>query len=416
MPPIFRTLLAIVVLAFALRFAVRWYAGDADFWNGYAFFVELARNIAAGNGIAIEGGPPSAARVPLYPAFLAAVTFGREAFLPVVFWQSLIGAGTVFCTALIARELFGGTAAVIAAVIAAIYPYYVVHDTALQETALFTFLTALAVLLLLHARRSGSGVTGACAGLALGAAVLTRVTLAPFAILAPICLLVPGTSRSYPPGYRLRAAALCAAAVALIVSPWLIRSYQLNGSATLSAQSGIFLWIGNNPFTFGRYPSESIDRAEEAAFEALDPGERAEIESLRGNEAQFNQWFRQKGLQYIRQHPWLAVGNGARKIAAAFGLLPSPRRGFVPNLVHALSYGPVLILGLWGMWAGRRQWRDQLIFYALFVSFAGVTAVFFGHTSHRAYLDLYLIVFAAGVLERLQGEYLPNGWPRWRAA
>jgi 4-amino-4-deoxy-L-arabinose transferase-like glycosyltransferase len=417
MPPIWRTLLWIVALAFALRFSIRWYFGDADFWeNGYTFFIELARNIAAGNGIAFDGGSHTAFRVPLYPAFLSVVTLGHEVFLLVVFWQSLIGAGTVFCTALIAKEMFGRTAAIIAAVITAIYPYYVVHDTALQETSLYTFLTALAVFLLLQARRSGSGAMATCAGLALGAAVLTRANLAPFAILAPIWLLFPGRSWSKPPRQRLLAAALCAATVVLTVSPWLVRSYRLNGSATLSTETGFFLWLGNNPYTFSRYPSESIDRVEEVAFEALDPRERAEIESLNTNEAHLDRWFLQKGLQYIREHPWLTVGNGVRKIEAAFSLWPSPRRSFVPNLMHVLSYGLVMILGLWGMWAGRRHWRDHLIFYALFVSFGAVTAVFFGHTSYRAYLDLYWIIFAAGVLERLRREYLPNGWVRSREA
>ena len=144
MPPIGRKLLGIAALAFALRLAARFYSGEADFWaNGYGFFFELARNLAAGNGLAFDGGPPTAFRVPLYPAFLSAVTLGHQAFLSVVFWQSLIGAGTVLCTALIAREILGRSAAVLAAVITAVYPYYVVHDTALQETSLYTFVTAL---------------------------------------------------------------------------------------------------------------------------------------------------------------------------------------------------------------------------------------------------------------------------------
>src|SRR5262249_62406722 len=35
----------------------------------------------------------------------------------------------------------------------------------------------------------------------------------------------------------------------------------------------------------------------------------------------------------------------------------------------------------------------------MFVSFAAITAVFHGHTSHRAYLGVYWIEFAAGMLE-----------------
>src|SRR5262245_26397044 len=124
-----RDLIWIVIFAFAVRVAVRWYSGGPDFWqSGYTFFFALAQNIAAGNGISFDGEHPTAIRVPLYPILLAMVSFGHEAFLPVLLAQSLIGAGTVWCAALIARELFGDPAAIIAALLAAIYPYYVVHD------------------------------------------------------------------------------------------------------------------------------------------------------------------------------------------------------------------------------------------------------------------------------------------------
>jgi hypothetical protein len=129
------------------------------------------------------------------------------------------------------------------------------------------------------------------------------------------------------------------------------------------------------------------------------------LEALGSNEAIVDQWYRHKGVEYIRGHPWQTFGNGFRKIGAAFSWLPSPRKSFWPNLAHLLSYGPVMILGLWGMWVGRRHWREHSIFYAHFISFAIVTAVFFGHTSYRAYLDVYWIVFAAGVLTELVTKY-----------
>ena len=219
--------------------AVRGYSGGPDFWeNGYTFFFALAKNIAAGKGVAFDGGAATGFRVPLYPMFLAAVTFGHQAFLPVLLAQSLIGAGTVLCAALIARELFGSTAAIIAAALTAIYPYYVMHDTALQETSLYTFLMALAVLLLLHVRRRGSVLTAAGAGLALGAAVLTRANLAPFALLAPLWLALAGGVLWRR---RLWVAVVCAGVAIFTVAPWLIRAYQLTGSVTLSTQSGYFL-------------------------------------------------------------------------------------------------------------------------------------------------------------------------------
>jgi 4-amino-4-deoxy-L-arabinose transferase-like glycosyltransferase len=402
-------LLSIAIVAFTLRAGVRWQLGEPDFWtNGYTFFFELAQNIAGGKGIAFNGEPATAFRVPLYPIFLAAVTFGHRGFLLIVLFQSLIGAGTVWCTALIARDMFGNAAAIIAALFTAIYPYYVVHDTALQETGLYTFLTVLAVLLLMRVRRNGSTSMAVCAGVTLGAAVLTRANLAPFAALAPLWLIVRPESNAVLWQRRILTCLLCAGTIALTVSPWLVRSYRLTGSPTLSTESGFFLWLGNNAYTFSHYPSESIDRSQDVALEALSPLEKAEIEALHPNEAAVDQLFLSKGLDYMREHPWQTVTNGFRKIGAGFCLLPSPRRSFWPNLLYFLSYGPVMILGLCGMWAGRRNWREHLIFYALFVSFIGVTAIYFGHTSYRVYLDVYWIVFAAGLLEQVWCKMLSS--------
>jgi len=398
---IYGTLICIILLAFALRVVLWRYTHNLDFWqNGYGFFFSLAQGIADGNGYASPGGAATAFRVPLYPMFLAGLTFGQQASLPIVVAQSLIGAGTVLCAAMLAREMFDSTSAIIAAILTALYPYYVVHDTALQETSLYTFLMAAAMLLLLRARRSGSAVMGASAGFALGAAVLTRANLAPFALLAPFWLVLAGGSHAAPWRRRLYVAVLCAGAGTLIISPWLIRSYRISGSATLSGQSGFHLWLGNNSRTFIGYPEESIDRTRQAAFAALSEQEKNEFKRI-SDEAAADKWFQQKGWDYIRQDPWRTIRNSFRKIMAAFDWLPSPRRSFWPNLVYAVSYGPIMILGLWGMWVSRSQWREHAIFYLQFISFVAVTAVYFGHTNYRAYLDVYWIVFAAGALVAL---------------
>jgi hypothetical protein len=153
-----------------------------------------------------------------------------------------------------------------------------------------------------------------------------------------------------------------------------------------------------------------MDRSIGIAFEAFSPQEQAEMKALGKDEVALDRWFLRAGIKYIYQHPSLTLTNAFRKLGAAFGWLPSPRHSFWPNLSHAVSYGFILILGLWGMWASRRCWRVHLIFYGLFISFAGVTAVFYGHTSHRAYLDVYFVVFAAGVLERLRSKHFQRSF------
>ena len=275
---IYGKLIWIFFFAFTLRVAVRWHAGAPDFWeNGYTFFFVLAQNIAAGTGFAFNG-TPTAFRVPLYPIFLMALTLGQQYFSR-WFLLSLLSARGPYSAQQCSREIFGNTAAFIAATLTAVYPYYVVHDTALQETSLYTFLIALAVLLMLRVRRSGLVVQAIGAGLTLGAAVLTRANLAPFAIFAPLWLALAGGSSAMQWRRRLPIAIVCAAVGLLTLAPWLIRVYQLTGSVTLSTGSGFFLWVGNNPYTFSRYPDESIDRSQADALKALSSEDKSELDS-----------------------------------------------------------------------------------------------------------------------------------------
>ena len=381
-------------LAIALRIVARLcYTGIAGFWlNGYGFFFELAQSLARGKGFAV-GGPPTAFRTPMYPILLAGLTLGHQAFWPIVIAQSLMGAGIAICAALLACRMFpgpaAGKAATLAAAITAIYPYYVFHDPALEETCLFTLFSIVAVLVLGETARMGKPVTGMLAGLLLGLDVLTRPTIAPFAALAPFWLFWRR---------RIWAGVACALFLVATVFPWIWRNYTVLGTPTLSTESGIEFWAGNCGFLFRHYPQESSDISKTEATDALTPQDRRQLESFANNEALISRWYMRKGLDYIRSHPWQTVVDGFRKNAAAFSWLPSPRRGLAIDLAHLFSFGPAMVLGLWGMWRHRAYWRDDSVIYILFAAFMLVTAAFWAHTSHRAYLDVYWIVFASGAL------------------
>jgi 4-amino-4-deoxy-L-arabinose transferase-like glycosyltransferase len=397
---------AIALLAFGLRAVVRLYDGASAFWqNGYVFYFHLARNLAQGHGFSADGLAPTAFRVPLYPIFVAAITGGERAFVALVLAQSLIGTGTVVCGAWLAGELFGTLAVLPAASMLAVYPYYVVHDTALQETSLFTFLTLVAVLLLVRARRRRSVALSLVAGAALAAAVLTRSTLVPFMCVAPLwlCWAVGG-----PNATRARCTLAVSAALLIGLSPWLAYSRSVTGSATLGTETGYMLWRGNNPHTFSRYPLASMDESAALAYEGLSARDRTELEAItdpRGSD----RWFLKHGRAYMAEDPIRTVGAAARKLTAAFGLLPSPRHDPWQNLANALSYGPVLLLGMCGLVLTRRDMREHSLLCALFLSFAAVTAVFFGHTSHRAFLDVYLIAYATVPITRVFHRRSPTG-------
>jgi len=388
----------ICLAAVAARVAYRIHAGGDDFWqNGYLFFYEYAKNIAAGKGLWIEGGG-YAMRPPVYPYFLALTYLLGGNYLLVVIPQAVFGAVTIACAFLIGRELFSQRAGLMAAFFTAFYPYYVVHDTALQETSLVTALAALSVYLLLLARRRRSRGIWLGAGAMLGLAVLTRTTMMPFALAALAWIAVFGEGQGTA---KLPRASLVLLAFAVVVGAWLIRNDLVIGRPVLTSEAGYQFWTAHNPETFSRYPRESMDRSRDVAFQALRPSEKQLVESLYGNELALNDWFMKKGVDYARAHPGETLSGALRKIAAGFSWTMNPNRERLVQVLYFLSYVPIAILGLLGMVLARHRWREHSLIYLQFLAFILVTAVFWAHTSHRSYLDIYLIVFSAYAVDRM---------------
>ena len=191
---------------------------------------------------------------------------------------------------------------------------------------------------------------------------------------------------------------------ALLVGSWLVRNYFVVGAPVLTSEFGRQVWNANNAKTFSHYPSQSIDRSENEAFTALTPADRRELDGLSGNEIGESNWFLRKGIDYIKANPAATLVGAVRKVAAGFSWRFNPVRERLVQAAYLASYGPISILGVLGMLMTWRQWREHMLIYLVFVTFAMVTAAFWAHTSHRSYLDIYWIVFAAYTLSRLFGQ------------
>ncbi len=390
-------LFSVFLVAVIVRLAWVIHKGSADFWAHGTLFYDLAVNLASGRGLCTEAG--CAIRAPYYPSFLAATTLAGKSYLWVVVPQALMGAGTALCAYLIGKRLFNESIGMLGSLLTALYPYYVVNDTALEETGMFTFLTALSVFLLLGAR-SSSGVTGwTMAGFVLGAAVLTDETLLPFAVgaLLWIGLWGEGSRRR-----RMDRFVSIASACALLVGVWMARNYMQVGTPVLTSELGWELWIANNPKTFSHHPVESMDRNAEEALSALSPAERQELDGI-SDEILKSDWFEEKAFDYMKAHPLETVRGAARRLLAAFSWSLDPSRETSVQLMYFISYAPISLLGSLGMILTWRRWKEVGLIYLLFLTFAGIAAIFYADTRQRSYLDVYWIVFAAYVLNR----YMP---------
>jgi hypothetical protein len=206
---------------------------------------------------------------------------------------------------------------------------------------------------------------------------------------------------------------LIAAVSALaVLSPWLIHTTRVTGSPAITTDTGYELWVGNNPYTFSRFPVDSIDASSAFARRHFSDEERAALRASPGNPRTSNGWFGQRARAYIAAHPERTLRGAWRKIAIALSWRITPYRDGPAQWLYAASYLPIAVLGSIGMiatWRRRETWLVAL----LFAAFIGVTAVFSGQTSHRIYLDVYWMVFAAFVIDKIRrsGSPAPSAHP-----
>ncbi len=405
-PPRIRVWLgALLLVGFALRVVVGiaelegWRSpGSRSWWErGYTGYAVIAEGIAQGRGVAL--GPHRAPRPPVYPSLLASIqrVGGRGDLLPLVVHAAL-GTGTVLLAYLLGRAAFGAKAGLVAAGITAGYPYYVAHDTALQDTALFTLLTAFTVLLAWRARGSASLARHAGAGLSAGVAVLCRESLLPFLPLAAIWLSTPRRPASSGRARLLGAVFLLSALLA--VAPWLARNARIFGVPVFTAGFGYGLgfriWLGNNEATLSHYPWGSIDRSGDEAVARLAPADRALIARL--GDIEVDRWLLRRALVFAVEEPARIAGYAGVKVFAAFGPLKSPlATNWQENVAYSVSYVALAVLATLGMWAERRHEFVSLV-SLLIVAFLVVAVASHAHTSHRSYLDVQLAVLAARTL------------------
>jgi 4-amino-4-deoxy-L-arabinose transferase-like glycosyltransferase len=281
-------------------------------------------------------------------------------------------------------------------VYAAVYPYFIWHDAVLQETATLTLVVAVAILLLLRAHDTASRWNWLAAGAVLGVAVLTKANLALF---VPFALLWIVVSAPAVMPRRLAPALWATLGVALVLGPWVIRTWRITGAPILYSNAGFSLWTSNHRLTFDYFPRRSIDDAAQPEFDDLKPEERREFDAIADTQGiRQTRWLWARGVAFIRSHPRLTLERALYKVWIAFSPRFSPAQGWLFQSVYFIFWLPVLVLSLIGAWKTRRRWRELGYIYMLVLSFALTCAIFWGHTSHRMYIEPYLMILAAASL------------------
>jgi 4-amino-4-deoxy-L-arabinose transferase-like glycosyltransferase len=319
--------------------------------------------------------------------------------------QVLVGSLCILLIAMCARQAAGDAGAVAAAWLAAVYPPLAwISGYVLAET-LYCALALGTVWLLQRALRCGRSRLGLVlgAGIAAGAAVLTKEAMLFFVPLAVAWLL----SRR-----RLRAAGFFCLGVALVLTPWIARNYAVYGRFVLTApHGGITFWTGNNALSTGEgdLAANPVMARARVGFEAQHEGASA---------AELDAAYYADAFGFIRREParWIAL-LGRKLVYTFLPIGPSYRLHstlyFATSLVSYVLLLCAAIAGI-GRLVADRRWADGWAMWLLAASAVLVSVVFFPQERFRIpVIDPTLVICAAAWVASLApvSRRLPAGAP-----
>lgn len=430
---------AILIVALVLRIA-QVQGTDSTYRpiNDAGSYLTLASEIAHTGDYSLSDKPgsgaggtrgPSAYFAPGYPYFLALVDLidghavRRDgAIHPARIAQAVLGTITVALIGLVALELFGSLAGLIALILATAYPVGIELAGTLVAENLLAPLVLAAVYAALRVRRASTPVRGyawtAGAGVLTGLATLTHENA--------ILILLPLIVAVWSARPRLRARAMLAPAIlilttALAILPWTIRNQVvMHRFIPVTDETGITL-VGTYNAASAANPSVPYKWR---IFYGI-PGERSLIhQASQLTEPQIGDRLEHQALHYISQHPTapleVAFHNTLRLFelegsyawqasASAVSLSASTARTGV------VGFWVLCVLALLGVFSRAVRTAPKWVWIVPFLLALSVVLVNVETPRFRAPADPFLILLAsaalAGAVRRLAGRWLGNRAP-----
>jgi 4-amino-4-deoxy-L-arabinose transferase-like glycosyltransferase len=230
--------------------------------------------------------------------------------------------------------------------IMALFPSQVLFTNVLASEMLFTPLFWGATLLLVRgARPTRWQFLVVLGGMILGLATLTRTITALY--LIPVAVFWAVDLRRWRP--VLSRVALASLGFALVITPWMVRNQNAVGRFCLSTNSGVNLFIGNQPGSGMGYNQDAA-----GYYDLGDPTKEAAIDSAASAQA----W------EYIKEKPLSFVGRGILKVGFLYATDLDPlevqlsaatrpegrSRWFLPAVLIQSFWLLTMLLALPGIW------------------------------------------------------------------
>lgn len=399
-----RRLLWMLGVGAIIRLVLLCLLGDLDLWMDEEQYQEIAVNLTEGRGFSLHGQPTSW-RPPLYPLVLSGLYLLTGTTDPVVArtFQAILSLVNVLIAYLLGQRLFGERAGLLAALLFAGYPSFLLYNNHLLTEVLFTFLLTATAYCFATYLDCGRLPLLVASGVVLGLAVLTRDIVWPIAAI----IISLGWSVTRPSTTRwMWHSGVFLLSFLVVTTPWVVRNSRVQGTLTLIATNGgVVFFEGNYAHTPSDRPWRSHALEPELKVRRLLPqdvteGERQQIA------------FR-KGIEFIRDHPGLTLRRTVIKAANVWGLerelvgvLLKGGYGKLGNGATLLiasaifsAYVVMVLVGIAGLCfalAQPGQGRPfHLLFAALIVLVTVAHALAFGHPRYHLPLIPLFSVYAA---------------------
>lgn len=375
-------LFATTVLALALR--VFWvFSQTGVIENEGAEYARTAENLLAGRGyVGILGGV-SAWMPPMYPALIAVGTLlTGSAELGGRLMSAGLGALMVTAIGLIARDVYGRPAALLAGLLAACHPLLIALSGTVYSEGPYLSLVAWGIWLAIRARGADRQRAAAGSGVLFALAYLTR----PEALLFPPCaaMFVAVFGRTHL-RRRLQGAALLLAGFLVVIAPYVIAIWLKSGVLTVAPKGPV-----NNAITQRMLQGMSYGKA---MWEIDDTGREVGIG--------YRTWIRD---------PWGALGGSKQGgTNSPLAYVATPAIGNAIETLRRLAGGPMfgapalfglVLLGLLGAsWGRERLVAEAFLIVSLTCIAVPLLTVQHGFDRYFFPLVLIPVVWASRGLE-----------------
>jgi 4-amino-4-deoxy-L-arabinose transferase-like glycosyltransferase len=381
-------------LGFLWRFYSHPHQDNSLTVDGYQY---LAQALVRWGEFGFEKGVPTIVTTPGYPLYIALVfLIVGEKPLALVILNALMSTAMCVLAYALGRRLFSERTGLLAAGFWAVYPYAIYYTAFNYRETFLGFLIAIELYGLLEWRRKPRTAAALfCGGLGAWIALTNPVSLILLAA-APLWLLIEGRLRSV-----LRQAVFYYLLLAVLYAPWPLRNYRAFGAPFLTnVHSGLNMLQGL------LVPPEKFGTAAETEILDADP-EYKQGMAFMGAEDYVAAYrvFGSASRRRIRENPGGYLKAVCFRVLKLWRLVPYDRQ-YSYNYrtifwISLLSDGIIIPLGLLGMAAYWKRWRELLPLYGAAALWTLAYALVFVVIRFRMPVMIVMVLFSAALIDRL---------------